>query len=911
MLRLLTMGQVSLERDGVRVSGAAGQPRRLAVLAVLAAAGSRGISRERLIGLLWTDTEEERARKGLNQALYALRQEIGSDSAISGTRDLVLSPEHVQSDIEEFRSAIARGNFERAAAVYQGPFLEGLHLPDLDEFERWLELERARLARDHATTLERLARRAEERNNHDAAIGWWRRLAACDPLDGKTTLHLMSALLRAGDRVGALKQARIYEVLLAEQLDLPPDGDVIALAEHIRQLDVQPTVPPATTPAAPDAMPAASTRELPVEPAAAGEGERAADVPNDVAGHQLPQRTGIPTERRTLPEVPAGRTSRRLPMPSRRWLAAAALVLLATAGVSLAGWPDDDDAPTLGAARKITFDSGLELDPVLSPDGAWLAYAAGTEGAMRIYVRRVEGGRSIRVSGEEPGDHRYPRWSPDGSRLLFQANGTIWLVPALGGATRPVITAPDEHARALYADWSPDGSQLAWVQRDSILVRDLSGGPVRALATLPTAHSLAWSPDGRWIAAVSGNEGFVYGAGSSTMSIGYISIGNLAPTSVFVVPARGGEPVRVAGGDHLHTSPAWFGRDRLLFVSDRDGARDLFLTSVNRSGRPTGPPVRLTTGVSAHTVFAQRDGRALAYSVFTQSSNIWALPIPRGDPIGTAAAVPITSGTQTVEGLEVSPDGQWLAFDADGGGSQDIYRLPLAGGETERVVENPTGDHRPSWAPDGLSLLYYSFVDGYRRAFTVPLDGRAPPAPLSPPDTADQHTPVWSLDMQRVLFHRWMGDIDQIFEVTRTADSTWSAERQITRNGGFGPRWSPDGKQLAYIVRGEVRLMPDGPDGESAARVLLSAGSAATDVRPVAVRWAPDGRTLYVKTFDLHANAAIWAVDVNGGAPRLLVRFDEPHRPTRRPEFTTDGERFYFTLAQSESDVWLIGVKPR
>ena len=135
VLRFKTLGQVFLERDGARVAGAAAQPRRLALLAILAAAGSRGVSRDRLLALLWTDTDEERARKGLNQALYALRQEIGSDEAISGTRDLVLAPELVHTDLAEFRAAIAAGDMERAVAVYEGQFLDGFHLPGSVGFE--------------------------------------------------------------------------------------------------------------------------------------------------------------------------------------------------------------------------------------------------------------------------------------------------------------------------------------------------------------------------------------------------------------------------------------------------------------------------------------------------------------------------------------------------------------------------------------------------------------------------------------------------------------------------------------------------------------------------------------------------------------------------------------------------------
>ena len=943
MLRFHTLGQVYLERDEVRVAGAAVQPRRLALLAVLAAAGPRGVSRDRLLALLWTDTEEERARKGLNQALYAVRRELGSDDAIVGTRELILSPEWVRTDIAEFASALSAGDLERAAAAYQGQFLDGFHLPGLAEFERWMDVERTALARDHARLLERLARGADERGDGDGAVSWWRRLAALDPLDGKTTLRLMEALVRAGDRVGALKHARVYEVLLSEEMELPPDREVLALADRIRQLE---SAPPSARGAGDDRGSVVSAPRLPVEerlPAAVASSNGAPSVDRAVAveatagvgasavvpeplvsepivspivGSPSPATpspiAAPPTVAATpLPPAPASAPRGERADRGRRWLLvaaiAAAIVVVASA---IRTWMGDPSAPQLGASRKITFDAGLEVDPMLAPDGRLLAYAAGPEGAMRIYVRRVDGGRAVRVSGEVTGDHRRPRWSPDGSHLLFQAKGAVWLVPALGGPLRAVVPAPDGGGRALYPDWSPDGQSLTWVQGDSILTRTLSGGRVRMLGTLPTAHSLAWSPDGRWIAAVSGNGAFVYGAGAATMAIGFTSVGNLAPSSIWIIPTAGGAPIRVAGGDHLNTSPEWIAPDRLVFVSDRDGARDLFVASIDASGRAAASLARLTTGLGAHTVSVQRDGRAIAYSVFTQSSNVWALPIPSGGVVGTSGAVAITQGTQTVEGFDVSPDGRWLAFDADGGGSQDIYRLPLEGGDIERIVERPTGDHRPTWSPDGRSLLFYSFVDGIRRGFIVPADGGTP-RPLHSTGSEEQHTPVWSPDMRRILYYRWTGEADHLFELTKTGDSTWSAERQITRRGGLGGRWSREGA-LAYIAPRQVRLMGPGPDGEATSRVLYDAtDTSAAQPNPVMISWAPDGRTLYMKTFNGHGQAAIWALDMNGSPPKLLVRFDEPLRPTRRPEFATDGKRFFFTLAQSESDVWVMAVRSR
>ncbi|HEY7566410.1 MAG TPA: hypothetical protein VH762_02490, partial [Gemmatimonadaceae bacterium] len=69
MLFLTTLGTLRLDRDGVPVTGAAAQRLRLALLSVLAAS-PRGMSRETLAALLWGESDEERARHSLEQALY-------------------------------------------------------------------------------------------------------------------------------------------------------------------------------------------------------------------------------------------------------------------------------------------------------------------------------------------------------------------------------------------------------------------------------------------------------------------------------------------------------------------------------------------------------------------------------------------------------------------------------------------------------------------------------------------------------------------------------------------------------------------------------------------------------------------------------------------------------------------------
>ena len=115
MKRIQTLGGLAAFDGPQPLGGNAQQPRRLAILAVLARAGDRGINRDRLAALLWGEVEEERARRNLNQALYALRQELGAEDAILGTRDLRLNPELIEVDLQAFETARASGAIEEAA----------------------------------------------------------------------------------------------------------------------------------------------------------------------------------------------------------------------------------------------------------------------------------------------------------------------------------------------------------------------------------------------------------------------------------------------------------------------------------------------------------------------------------------------------------------------------------------------------------------------------------------------------------------------------------------------------------------------------------------------------------------------------------------------------------------------------
>jgi Tol biopolymer transport system component len=207
-----------------------------------------------------------------------------------------------------------------------------------------------------------------------------------------------------------------------------------------------------------------------------------------------------------------------------------------------------------------------------------------------------------------------------------------------------------------------------------------------------------------------------------------------------------------------------------------------------------------------------------------------------------------------------SPDGREIVFHSMGeGGHRDVLVVGANGTRTESVTTSPQEEQHAAWGPDGNTIVF----------------------DVTPPSGG---------------LNEWEAHI-----VTRSRrGAPWGAPRQLTKNGCSDPKWSPDGRLIAFCAKGRLRVIA--PDG-TGERVLVQAPSG-NDPEPAYPVWSHDSRTIYYKAYDRDRNATIWSVPVTGGAPRLLVRFDDPSRRSLRREFATDGRRFYFTVAHEESDLW-------
>jgi Tol biopolymer transport system component len=158
-----------------------------------------------------------------------------------------------------------------------------------------------------------------------------------------------------------------------------------------------------------------------------------------------------------------------------------------------------------GATRTVATHHSVLWAPAFSPEGREVAFARNeADGSWHIWTVPVGGGAPRQItSGRLP--EIYPRYTSDGSAILFQTWGSeprrIWRAPRDGGQPAALTAARGEHDE--YADMSPDGRWLAFARTESgtarVYISPVGGGEARRL-TESSSTTPRWSPDGQWIA---------------------------------------------------------------------------------------------------------------------------------------------------------------------------------------------------------------------------------------------------------------------------------------------------------------------------------------------------------------------------------------------------------------------------
>jgi len=436
--------------------------------------------------------------------------------------------------------------------------------------------------------------------------------------------------------------------------------------------------------------------------------------------------------------------------------------------------------------------------------------------------------------------------------------------------------------------WSPDGSSFAFVDSATTDITDLYIGGLdgrrEKIAFLTKAATLSWSPDGERIAYSAGNDGYPF-TGTGVL--------NVASSAIWVT-SDGSDAVQVTEDLYLDSSPQWTPDGcHIYFVSDRGGTRDIYRLGVSPSGAPVGEPVRLTMGLQAHTFSLSADGKLVAYSVLTRRQNMRSVPISASGTISVREAEPVTIGNQEIEGIAVPYDGEWLAFDSNRSGNQEIYKMPIVGGDAIKLTTHPAANFVTAWSPDGSEFLMYSLRSGNRDVYAMSSDGGSVRQLTDHP--AEERSGGWWADGKFIGVNSFQRGGSFILS------STGEAPPRLVDN--VATYFSPAGRWLAGWNQTNSAVFIVSLDGTEVRTLVESVHADPT------LRFSRDGQAVFYKGGRPPGRSGIWSVSIDGGEPRLMVEFDDPDRTSFRPEFDVSSDRIYFTLAEHESDVWLLELE--
>jgi DNA-binding SARP family transcriptional activator len=219
----------------------------LALLFFLVLGDPAGARRDTLLEQFWPESDAERARSSLRQAVYQLRRVLGAGVVVGRGELLCVPPGALRCDAVEFERALARGDAAGALAAYRGDLVPGFHVDGAPGFERWLEERRVGLHQAAVAAAQALADAAQRADDLPAALQWSGRAVELAPEAEPAVRRLLALLDRSGDRVGAVRAYEAFARRLRDVAGVEPAPDTAALVAVMRG-DAAPVVVAALDP---------------------------------------------------------------------------------------------------------------------------------------------------------------------------------------------------------------------------------------------------------------------------------------------------------------------------------------------------------------------------------------------------------------------------------------------------------------------------------------------------------------------------------------------------------------------------------------------------------------------------------------------------------------------------------------
>jgi eukaryotic-like serine/threonine-protein kinase len=509
-----------------------------------------------------------------------------------------------------------------------------------------------------------------------------------------------------------------------------------------------------------------------------------------------------------------------------RWVggaaAVAALALAATAwwARSMVGRPPSGTSAPALTISPMTDTDGLSLSGSWSPDATQVVYDYTLNGSMDIAVMSLGGGERRLVAGG-PNDEAMPRWSPDGSKIAFLSDdGTgmnVYWVPPTGGTRRRIAQTHLQYLDRFTSlgalgsqPWSPDGRRLVFSRLEptnsvALWTADIESGHETRVTT-PQAGATdwrgAWSHDGKEIAFNRASSG--------------------APSNLYLVSASGGEPRAVVPSKTVSRGSAtWSLDDRALLFVPAGASGDVSEVEI-----ATETIRQLTVGAKVSTPILSSTGR-VAFSQWSHETFFFRMPV--ANPAAEHEQISLSGGDNFAQ--RFSPDGRQIVFQSSRGGRSVLWLHDMDSGAERQLSYPPAGreDRVPDWSPDGKQVVFLSNRGG-GGAFQL-----------------------WVADVEGGATHR-------LSEQAIPMDGDWWVNARVA------PRWSSDGRAIAYLAPGErgSTLWLIDPDGRDARPTRVS-GVLRFD-------WYLDSRRAIYTRNDAEGRIEIIATNLDTGEERELLK---------------------------------------
>lgn len=534
---------------------------------------------------------------------------------------------------------------------------------------------------------------------------------------------------------------------------------------------------------------------------------------------------------------------------------------------------------------QLTDQAGPELFPSLSPDGKTVVYAARPSSSWDIFAQRVGGNMPTNLTANSKADESQPAFSPDGERIAFHSErdgGGIFIMGATGEAVRRLTNFGYNPA------WSPDSSHVV-MATESIVRPEDRFLPVSRLWVVNVFTQKArllsdqdgvqphWSPHGHRIAFWASKAG---------------------QRDIWTIAAGGGDPVPVTRDQHVDWNPVWSPDGRYLyFISDRSGPMNLWRAPIDeRSGEIQGEVEPVTTPSSdTGLIGIARNGRiAYAHQASTARLHKIGFDPELGKPAGRP--IEITGGSRQAVRPDLSPDGRWLTF-CSWGRQQDILLVRTDGTDLRQLTDDQYHDRGPRWSPDGTHITFFTDRSGKNEIWAIHPDGSG----LEQISSAAGNIvwPVWSPDGLRLVYTVFGASpspflIENVQQAKQQEPLALPAPSDA-RETFNAWHWSPDGEKLAgFMQRDDGRF-----SGIAFYSFKTQTYTKLTDfgMDPV---WLSDSRRVL-----FNQEGRLWMVDSADKKTREVLSVAPQEIGRRGFALSRDDRTIYFSLATTESDIWL------